>query len=229
MDTTASSFTLRKNAKRAAEAMIRKGTAPAVDYDISPSGNGRFEIVWKTDKAAPTSDEVETEIAEASADQPAAASPTEAASQHAPAATEPATADAAPQPASEAKAASQSAPVVTEPAPALSEPTPNEWAHGTHVMVRKRKSWREATIISRLDPDHWRAEYPGGGSGMFREADIRAYDAERDARPAAQSRIAKATAPQKSSRSRYAIDPGAIAAGRLPEKAPLVTSAANPH
>src|SRR3984893_7439369 len=79
MDTTASSFTLRKNAKRAAEAMIRNGTAPAVDYDINPSGNGRFEIVWKTVKAAPTSDEVETEIAEASADQPPAASPTEAA------------------------------------------------------------------------------------------------------------------------------------------------------
>src|SRR5689334_4354298 len=95
MDTTASSFTLRKNAKRAAEAMIRNGTAPAVDYDINPSGNGRFEIVWKTVKAAPTSDEVETEIAEASADQPAAASPTEAASQPAPAATEPATTDAA--------------------------------------------------------------------------------------------------------------------------------------
>jgi hypothetical protein len=84
-------------------------------------------------------------------------------------------------------------------------------------------------IYTRLDPDHWRAEYPGGGSGMFREADIRAYDAERDARPAAQSRRAKATAPQKSSRSRYAIDPEAIAARRLPEKAPLVTSAANPH
>ena len=100
MDTTASSFTLRKNAKRAAEAMIRNGTAPAVDYDIKPSGNGRFEIVWKIVKAAPTSDDVETEIAEASADQPAAASPTEAASQPAPAATEPATTDAAPQPAS---------------------------------------------------------------------------------------------------------------------------------
>ena len=96
-------------------------------------------------------------------------------------------------------------------------------------MVRKRRSWREATIVSRLDPDHWRAEYPGGGSGMFREADIRAYDAERDARPAAQSRRAKATAPQKPSRSRYAIDPEAIAAGRLPQKAPVVTSAANPH
>jgi hypothetical protein len=50
MDTTASSFILRKNAKRAAEAMIRNGTAPAVDYDINPSGNGRFEIVWKTSR-----------------------------------------------------------------------------------------------------------------------------------------------------------------------------------
>jgi len=204
MDTTASRFTLRKNAERAARAMIRKGTAPAVDYGIKHSDDGRFEIVWKSPKTAPSTDEVEAEIAEAPANQPAAASPTEAASQPAPAAT--------------------------EPAPALSEPVPkNEWSASTRVMVRKRKSWREATIISRLDPDHWRAEYPGGGSGMFREADIRAYDAERDARPAAQSRRAKATAPQKPSRSRYAIDPEAIAAGRLPQKAPVVTSAANPH
>ena len=169
-------------------------------------------------------------IAEAPANQPAAASPTEDASQHAPAATELATADAAPQPASEVEAASQPAPAATEPAPALSEPAPkNEWPHGTRVMVRKRKSWREATIISRLDPDLWRAEYPGGGSGVFREADIRAYDAERDARPAAQSRRAKATTPKKSSRSRYAIDPETITAGRLPQRAPVVTSAANPH
>jgi hypothetical protein len=228
MDTTASRFTLRKNAERAARAMIRKGTAPAVDYGIKSSDDG-FEIVWKIAKTAPTTDEVEIEIAEASAEQPAAASLAEAASQPAPAATEPATANAAPQPTSEAEAASQPAPVATEPFPALSEPAPNQWPHGTSVMVRKRKSWREATIISRLDPDHWRAEYPGGGSGMFREADIRAYDAERDARPAAQSRRATATTPQKSSRSRYAIDPETITAGRLPQKAPVVTSAANPH
>jgi hypothetical protein len=230
MNTTASSFTLRKNAKRAAEEMIRKGAGRAVDYGIEPSANGRFEIVWKTANTAPTTDEVEIEIAEASADQPAAASPTEAAPQPAPAATEPATTDAAPRPASEAEAASQPAPVTTEPAPALSEPVPNEWPQGTRVMVRKGKSsWREATIISRLDPDHWRAEYPGGGSGLFREADIRAYDPKRDATPAQQPRRAKATAPQKSSRSRYAMDPEAIAAGRLPQRAPVVTSAANPH
>ena len=128
MDITASSFTLRKNAKRAAGAMIRKGTAPAVDYVIKPSDNGRFEIVWKIAETAPTTDEVETEIAEASANQPAAASPTEAASQPAPAATQPATTDAAPQPASEAEAGSQPAPVATEPTPALSEPPPkNTW------------------------------------------------------------------------------------------------------
>ena len=229
MDTTVSSFTLRKNAKRAAEAMIRKGTAPAIDYGIKPSPNKRFEIVWKTAKAAPATDEVEIQLAEASADEPAAALPTEA-SQPAPAAAEPATSDAAPQPVSEAEAASQPAPRVPEPAPALSERAPkNEWPHGTRVMVRKGKSWHEATIIRRLDPDHWRAEYPGGGSGMFREADIRAYDPKRDATPAKQHRRTKATAPETSSRSRYAIDPEAIAAGRLPQKAPVVTSAANPH
>src|SRR5271155_2804811 len=230
MDTTASSFTLRKNAKRAAEAMIRKGTAPAVDYGIKLSGDGRFEIVWKIAKAAPTTDEVETEIAEASADQPAAASPTEAAPQPAAAATEPAATDAAQQPASEAGAASQPVPMASEPTPALSEPAPkNEWQDGTRVMVRKRKSWREATIISRLDPDHWRAEHPGGGSGMFRADDIRAYDPKRDATPAKQPCRAKEAAPQKSSQSRYGIDPETIAAGRLPQRAPVVTSAANAH
>jgi hypothetical protein len=96
-------------------------------------------------------------------------------------------------------------------------------------MVRSRKSWREATIVTPLDPDHWRAEYPGGGSGMFREADIRAYDPKRDATAAKQPRRAKATAPETSSRSRYAIAPEAIATGRLPQRAPVVTSAANPH
>src|SRR5277367_3267734 len=164
MDTTASGFTLRKNAKRAAEAMIRKGTSPAVDYGIKPSDNGWFEIVWKIAKTEPTTDEVETEIVEASADHSAAASPietasqpapaltasamTDAATQPAPAATEPATTDAASQPASETEAASQPALGATEPAPALFDPAPkSEWPHGTRVMVRKRKSWREATII----------------------------------------------------------------------------------
>src|SRR6201982_1302344 len=40
---------------------------------------------------------------------------------------------------------------------------------------------------------------------------------------------ATATEPKKVSRSRYGIAPEAIAAGRFPEKAPVVTSAANFH
>jgi hypothetical protein len=161
---TTATFTLRKNAKRAAEAMIRKGTAPAIDYRIKQSDDGRFEIVWKTARTAPTIGEVETEIADVSADQPAA-SEAEPAPQLGPAATEPATTNAAPQPASEAEAASQSAPAAAEPGPAMNEPaSTNEWPQGTRVMVRKRRLWREATVVTRLDPDHWRAEYPGGGS-----------------------------------------------------------------
>src|SRR5207302_1882664 len=144
MDTTASSFTLRKNAKRAAEAMIRKGTAPTIDYGIEHSVNGRFEIVWKTAKAAPAIHGVEIQLAEASADEPAAALPTEA-SPPTSAATERATSDATPHPVSEAEAASQPAPVGAEPVPALSEPAPKEkWPAGTRGMVRKRKLWREA-------------------------------------------------------------------------------------
>jgi hypothetical protein len=230
MDSTASSFTLRKNAKRAAEAMIRKGTAPAVNYGIKPSDNGRFEIVWKITEAAPTNDEVEIKIAEAPVGQPVAVSPTEAASQRAPAAAEPTTTETAPQRPSEVEVASPSAPPTTEPAPTLNEPEPkNEWPPGTRVMVRNRKSWREATIISRLDSDHWRAEYPGGGSGMFRETDIRACDPKSHATPTKRPQRAKATPPHKSLRSRYGIDPEAIAAGKFPETAPIVTSAANPH
>jgi hypothetical protein len=58
---------------------------------------------------------------------------------------------------------------------------------------------------------------------------MRTYDAERDAPAAGQPGRAKATAPRKAPRSRYAIDPAAIAAGRLPDEIPVVTSKANPH
>jgi hypothetical protein len=48
----------------------------------------RFEIVWKAANTTPTTDKVETEIVEASADQPAATA-AEKAPQPAPAATKP--------------------------------------------------------------------------------------------------------------------------------------------
>src|SRR5205807_5961642 len=106
----------------------------------------------------------------------------------------------------------------------------NKWPNGTRVMVRnKPKSWSEATIHTRLDAEYWRVKYPSGGTGTFKGGDIRAYDAERDAKRANQPRRARATEPRTASLSRYALDAEAIAAGRLPQGAPVVTSAANPH
>jgi hypothetical protein len=52
-------YRARKNAKRAAEKMIANGKAPTGDYAIGPRDDGRFEIIWKATKAAPTTEEVE--------------------------------------------------------------------------------------------------------------------------------------------------------------------------
>src|SRR6202047_3018458 len=105
----------------------------------------------------------------------------------------------------------------------------NKWPDGTRVMVRnKPKSWSEATICTRLDAEYWRVQYPSRGTGMFKEDDIRAYDPERDAKRARQPRRARATGPRAASRSRYALDLAVIAAGKLPDSAPVVTSAAHP-
>src|SRR3984893_13257411 len=47
--------------------------------------------------------------------------------------------------------------------------------------------------------------------------------------PYAKNARTQAAGPRAASRSRYALDPAVIAAGKLPDKAPIVTSAANPH
>jgi hypothetical protein len=225
------SFSSRSNAKRAAEKMIANGAAPAVDYGFTPRDDGRFEIVWKTDKAkaeaSPTTDEVEAELAaaceQAEADWSEAGEAEAETAQAHPGANGGESSLAANDPAE-----SESAATAPPTRPATAE---NPWPEGTRVMVRnKGKSWSEATMVRRLDADYWRVEFPGGGAGVFQGADIRAYDDARDAKPARQPRRARATAPhapRAESRSRYAIGPAAIAAGKLPDKAPVVNSATN--
>jgi hypothetical protein len=235
METTASSFSTRGNAKRSAEQMIAKGTAPAADYGIERRDNGRFQLVWKT--ASMTTEWADAAEAQASqpnlrhilgnaegetrpgSDRNASNLETEIAR------TDTAGHDPTPPngPTSLTSGCSEEASIARHLEPE------NKLPDGTHVMVRKHRSWREAKIISRLDPVYWRAEYTGGGSGMFREADIRAYDVERDATRASQPDRAKAVAPKKAARSKYSIDLEAIGDGRLPEEPPVVTSAANPH
>ncbi len=222
MDTTAPSFTARNNAKRAAEKMIADGKAPAVDYSIRPREDGRFEIVWRT---VPTTGEVETEIATAAtaADGHCSTNPLLLVNED--------PSDAPPRAGAEEVAAATGNDPAASSVPASGVPErDNKWPDGTRVMVRnKPKSWSEATIYTRLDAEYWRVKYPSGGTGMFKDGDIRAYDAERDAKRAGQPRRAKAAGPGATSRSRYALDPAVITAGKLPDKAPIVTSAANPH
>jgi hypothetical protein len=222
MDTTASSFTARNNAKRAAEKMIANGKAPAVNYGIRPRDDGRFEIVWKT---VPTTGEVEAEIATAATaaeDGHYNTNPRFSVNED--------PSDAPPNAGAEEAAAATGNEPAASSAPASGAPEPDKWPDGTRVMVRnKTKSWSEATIYTRLDAEYWRVQYLSGGTGMFKEGDIRAYDAERDAKRARQPRRAKAAGRRAASRSRYALDPAVIAAGKLPDKAPVVTSAANPH
>src|ERR1700730_5565530 len=185
--------------------MIANGKAPAVDYGIRPRDDGRFEIVWKT---APTIGEVEDSTnPRLSVNEDPSYAPPNAGAEEAGAATgnEPATSSV----------------------PASGGPErDNKWPDGTRVMVRnKPKSCSEATIYT-LDAEYWRVQYPSGGTGMFKEGDIRAYDAERDAKRARQPRRVKAAGPRTASRSRYALDPAVIAAGKLPDQAPIVTSPA---
>ena len=111
MDTTASSFTARNNAKRAAEKMIANGKAPAVNYGIRPRHDGRFEIVWKT---APTTGEVEAEIATAAT------------------AAEDGHCSANPRFSVDEEPAASSAPASGAPE------RDNKWPDGTRVMVRNK-------------------------------------------------------------------------------------------
>jgi hypothetical protein len=175
MVTTASSFSTRSNAKRAAERMIGKGTAPELKYAIQ-GRDRRFEIVWKT---APITT-VSTQTVKAQ--------PTQNNWSHAPEKEGEGRASSDPNATeigAETGSGTHNCAVLSSPtwlAPELTEPSPikpylqpeRKWLDGVRVMVRKGRSWREATIVSRIDAVYWRAEYLGGGSGMFRETDIRA-------------------------------------------------------
>ena len=144
MDTTASSFTARNNAKRAAEKMIANGKAPAVNYGIRPRDDGRFEIVWKT---VPTTGEVEAEIATAaSAAEDGHYSTNPRLSVH----EDPS--DAPPNAGVEETATATGNEPAASSIPASGAPErDNKWPDGTRVMVRnKPKSWSEATICTRL-------------------------------------------------------------------------------
>jgi hypothetical protein len=145
MYTTAPTFTARGNAKRAAERMIANGTAPAIYYDIRPRENGRFEIVWKD---APTTGEVEAENAAAA---PAPDHENGLYSSNPLLSINSDSNYVAPKAQTDETAAATVYDLAASNAPASRETaTDNKWPDGTRVMVRNRRSWREAAIVATL-------------------------------------------------------------------------------
>ena len=237
MDDTAvcSNFSTRSNAKRAAEKMIGDGTAPAVDYRIKPRGDGRFEIEWKTNPA-PATEAVEAEITTASGEgvpvsmaahrdesvegifekNPAAVSGAEAN-----------TGGGAPETAGTTESTESAK---RSPAELTEDPFPAD----TWVKVRQGK--RKVIIgqvRQRVDPRTWRVHQfgkPEDWTILATAAQLCHTEPAPEApKSARRSRRRAAAEPAKASRSQYAISADMIAAGKLPEKPPVVTSKANPH
>jgi hypothetical protein len=106
---------------------------------------------------------------------------------------------------------------------------------GPYVKVRtgKRKI-RVGHFASRVDEQHWRVRLIGAAEGvtvLASAAELYRAEGEFVEVPAAKGKPPRRSGATgtKASRSRYAIDPKAIASGKLPAKAPVVTSAANPN
>ena len=213
--TDTGSYAARKNAKRAAEKMIADGKAPAVDYGITPREDGRFVIKWKVN-GAPTTEQVEAELT---------------------AATEAVTSGSAPETGAEPAVTSDSELAAADTTRTEPESTEAEklFPAGTWVKVRKGK--RKAIVgqvTQRIGSNTWRV-HEFGKPESWTQLATAAQDncAEEPApeapKPARRSRRSTTITPVKLSRSQYAINADMIAAGKVPEKPPVVTSKANPH
>jgi hypothetical protein len=226
------SYTARKNAKRAAEKMIANRKAPSVDYAIRPRHEGRFEIIRKAIRAAPTTEEVEAELTVATetvtADSgPADPTPTQA------------EIDAQPVDTGEPRGFDDVAPEIpsaeTQSASTWAEPQHDPFPSGTWVTVRQgKRKGSVGQVRRRIDEQQWRVHLlgkPEEWTVLATAAQLScAEEPAREApKPAKQSRRRKTVMPAKRSHSQYAINLDLIAGGKLPEKPPVVTSKANPH
>jgi hypothetical protein len=237
MDDTAvcSNFSTRSNAKRAAEKMIGNGTAPAVDYRIKPRDDGRFEIEWKTNPA-PATEAIEAEITTASGEgEPASMTAhrdesVEGIFEKNPASVSGAEANTGGGAPETAGTTESTESAKRSPAELTEDPFPAD----TWVKVRQGK--RKVIIgqvRQRVDPRTWRVHQfgkPEDWTILATAAQLcRTEPAPEAPKSARRSRRRTAAEPAKASRLQYAISADMIAAGKLPEKPPVVTSKANPH
>ena len=235
-------FSLRNNAKRAAERMIHNGTAPSIGYGLRTREDGRFEIVWKSGAPDPASSEDVPE-GYTGRDIPDVLEPSDA--------EDNAAAEAHEDEIDRAVAAERIAEIEQDPgsivegatleerlsqldeteASAPAEPEPDPWPAGARVSVavNKRKI-RTGAIASRVDKDHWRVAIDGAAASvttLFRGDQFSPLKTGEEApEPKPEKKERRRPATQRPSKSSE-LD-AAAAAGVMPEK-PIVTSKANPH
>lgn len=208
MDDT--SFSLRHNAKRAAERMIEAGTAPSIDFGIRTLDSGRFEIAWRTGLIEP----------EAEAEYPGSFEDDDG--------TEPREhgldyADAEDWPIEDP---------TNEPDEPEPEPEPiagkDPWPARAPVKIRASGNKQlTGTIVDRVDLTHWRVQLDFAAAGATSVYDGADFEAGAVTKPWTKS-LAK---PQRSpsaapARPKSTELDGAASRGVMPEK-PLITSRAN--
>jgi hypothetical protein len=226
------SYTARKNAKRAAEKMIANGKAAAGEYAIGPRDDGRFEIIWKATRAAPTTEEVEAEATAATETVTTDGGPIDPT----PAQAE---IDAQPVDTAERRGFDNVAPEIaraeTQSAPTSAEPQQDPFPAGTRVTVRRgKRNTNLGQVRQRIDEEHWRVHLlgkPEEWTILATAAQLHRSEEPPPEAPKPARRLRRNTTitPAKPSRSQYAINADMIAAGKVPEKPPVVTSKANPH
>jgi hypothetical protein len=260
----ATTFSSRSNAKRAAEKAIATGTAPSSDYGIKERPSGRFEIAWH-DRAAearerlgmsPTTEEVEEEIATATAEADTPTSNPFARIEASEAAADPLdyrarllAADAARrqpmvEPAeTEASATDLAAAeeerepdeVAEAPAEPITNPSdgegdmPDIFPPGTRVIVQVGKRKRSLGVVDyRVDATFCRVKLDGPNpSELFRYNQLALSNAAESSQPAEKPQRKPRAAPSGDRKpSKSGRLDAAAARGEMPEK-PIMTSPTN--
>jgi hypothetical protein len=212
-------YSNRSNARRAANSMIAKGTAPSAKYGLtalSTADGGGIKIEWQVEAApveAPVDAPAVTEITEADVVTPEAA----------PAVTEPQPTEV--EPLAQMEPEPQPA---TQPAPAHAAP---QLQKGDKVQVTlSKKRIRIGVIDYQVDPDFFRVILDEGGvSALVQRHQIDFSDAEpaEPAEPKPVKPTKPRSAPQNPLAKAAAAADATAAQGVMPEK-PVIASKANP-
>ncbi len=238
MDDT--SFSLRHNAKRAAERMIDAGSAPSIDFGLRTRDDGRFEIIWKCGEpdAIPIEDIPQQSYEEEYTEIDVAAEQREDEIDARIAEERLAEIEEHPERLISGAALEERLSTwseegsAAEPEAQSTEPFAGEdlWPPGTPVKIRASDNRRlTGTIVERVAPPHWRVQLDfaaPGATSIYDGSDLEA--AGSPSKPwAASPKKAQPTPPASAKPSKPIEIDAAAPRGTMPEK-PIITSKANP-